>query len=92
MKKFFIIVAMLLSMPFTSVAQDSITVEGKNIVAPSSKRQSKPGVDTGYTYEIKGVKYKIYKTEKGKFYIERISKDGKQYKQYITDKVQNVIK
>lgn len=93
MKKLFIIAAMLLVCNFAAVSNDttSVKLEGKNIVV-QSKKQSDPGIDTGYTYEIKGVKYPIYKTSRGKYYIIRTSKQGKEYKSYITDKVANYIK
>lgn len=92
MKKLFIIAAMLLVCNFAAVSNDSTSVklEGKNIVLTSKSKT--PDVDTGYTYEIKGVKYPVYKTSRGKYYIIRTSKQGKKYKNYITNKVANYIK
>lgn len=92
MKKLFIIVAMLLVCNFVAVSNDttSVKLEGKNIVVTSKSKT--PDVKTGYTYEVKGVKYDIYKTSRGKYYITRTSKQGKKYKSYITDKVANYIK
>lgn len=94
MKKLFIIAAMLLVCNFVVLSNDttSVKLEGKNIIVQTSKKQKTPDVNTGYTYEIKGVKYPVYKTARGKYYILKTSKRGNQYKMYITDKVNTLIK
>lgn len=39
---------------------------------------------TNYTYtDGKGIQHKVYKSQKGKFYICRISKNGNFYRQYL---------
>lgn len=93
MKKLFVIVAMLLVCNFVVLSNDttSVKLEGKNIVVTSNKSKTHD-TKTGYTYEVKGVKYDIYKTSRGKYYILRTSKKGNTYKMYITDKVLNLIK
>jgi hypothetical protein len=47
-------------------------------------RQHTIGVKTTDVITIKDVKYPVYKSPKGKFYILRVSKNtGNEYKQYI---------
>ena len=42
---------------------------------------------TQFTYVIKDVKYPVYKSSKNKYFIIRTSKDGKQYRKYITKEI-----
>ena len=42
---------------------------------------------TQFTYVIKDVKYPVYKSSKNKYFIIRTSKDGKQYRKYVTKEI-----
>lgn len=87
MKKF--IVACLIGLMSMCGAVDtfaqSVTFDGKNFVQ-TAKTKTADEV-TPFTYEVKGVKYPIYLTARNKCYIKRVSKQGKEYKQYLPAEV-----
>lgn len=87
MKKF--IVACLLGLMLMCGTIDtfaqSVTFDGKNFVQ-TAKTKTADEV-TPFTYEVKGVKHPIYLTARNKCYIKRVSKQGKEYKQYLSREV-----
>ena len=91
MKKFFIIVALVLG-TMTAVANDSTRVvirEGNSFgYMPKAKTPSNPPVETEYTWDIQGEKYPIYISSNGRCFIYRISKKSNQiYKWYLPKEV-----
>lgn len=60
--------------PSYKIGSDSMLV---NVVTKSNDK------DTGFKVEIKGVKYPVFVSARGKYYIVRISKKGNEYKQYL---------
>ena len=60
--------------PAYKIGNDSMLV---NVITKGSDK------DTGFKVEIKGVKYPVFVSARGKYYIERISKKGNEYKQYL---------
>ena len=42
---------------------------------------------TPYTYVIKDVKYPVYKSSRGSYFIIRTNKKGEQYRQYVTKEI-----
>lgn len=60
-----------------------------NFVAPTKQRVEWTDSTTTHTYEIKNVKYDIFKSRTGAFYIWKTSKKtGKKYKYYLPKEVQ----
>lgn len=65
---------------------------GNNFVQVDSAYANRP-LKTKYTWEIKGIKYPIYMSSKGKVYIIKKSKStGKEYKYYLPEEVATTIK
>lgn len=42
---------------------------------------------TPYTYMIKDVKYPVYKSSRGSYFIIRTNKKGEQYRKYVTKEI-----
>ena len=42
---------------------------------------------TPYTYVIKDVKYPVYKSSRGSYFIIRTNKKGEQYRKYVTKEI-----
>lgn len=81
MRKVFLIMLLLVGL--------SITVGAKNYVP--TKRQSVVNTDstTTDTYTISSIKYPVFKSKSGAFYIWKISKKtGKKYKYYLPKDIQ----
>ena len=74
------------------VAMFSITIaSADNFKAPtkSSAKTVFTDTTTTHTYEIKEIKYPVYTTKKGAFYIWKISKNtGNKYKYYLPKEIQ----
>lgn len=71
----------------------SLTTLGDNYIAPSKSSTAFTDTTTTHTYQIKDIKYPIYKSKSNKYYIWKISKKtGKKYKYYLPKKVQEKIK
>lgn len=97
MKKLFVIAALIIAASINSFAQESKSVdfkqEGKNIVVASTKKKKSAPKDTGFTYEIDGIKYPVYQGGKGALFIKRVSKNtGKEYTYYLPKEIQIVVK
>lgn len=84
MKKF-ILAAMLLFSATMWADEPSVKLEGNTFKV--EQKVKTPDKKTGYFIEIKGIKYPIYKSSRGRFYIKRLSKKGKEYKQYMDSTV-----
>lgn len=81
MKKIITIMVMLLFVALPSIAQNFVATERAETVYTDTI--------TTYTYEIQSVKYHVFKSKKGAFYIWRISKKtGKKYKYYLPKEIQ----
>ena len=87
MKRFFIVLAMVLFIIGVGLAfgQDNkeFNREGNNFTQVKTLKQSSD-VQTVYTYQIKDNVYPIWITKNGRCYIVRTSKNGNQYKQYLS--------
>lgn len=71
-----------------SYSQD-IVKEGKTFKVQTTQIKD---IQTGYTWEdSKGNKYPIFISKKGACYIKKISKTGKEYKQYLPKEIQETI-
>lgn len=87
LKKIFILSLMCLTISLC-FAQKPCKIVGNEIVVENTV-QSKADKDTGLTY--KG--YKVYKSERGSYYIIRVSKKtGKEYKQYLPKEIQEELR
>lgn len=81
MKKF-LIIALLSVLVGVSVYAD-------NFKAPSKQKVEWTDSTTNHTYEISNVKYDIFKSKNGSFYIWKTSKKtGKKYKYYLPKEIQ----
>jgi hypothetical protein len=85
MKKAFLV---LFAFSFLTVnAQDSkptYKIVGNEIVKIDEvKKETSPPKETEFTHTINGIKYKVYQSPGGSYFIKRISKTGKEYKQYL---------
>lgn len=90
MRKILIVLLVLMACVNNSIAATQVTREGNNFKEVTEKVEDKK---TDYTYEIKGIKYFVYLTPKGKLYILRHSnKTGKAYKSYLKGEVAETIK
>ena len=83
MKKLIVIIG-ILSLNFGLNAQTvQKTKDGNYIAVVASKMAEKPK-DTGKTYtDSKGNVYPVFISKGGKLFVVRISKAGKEYKQYL---------
>lgn len=69
----------------------SVIVSAENFKAPTRNTNKEIFTDTTttHTYEIKEVKYDVYKTKRGAYYIWKTSKkSGKMYKYYLPKEIQ----
>lgn len=84
MKKILFIILLLIGgMSIQAQTTYKKGADGK-LVATSVAKKSTPSSKTGDVITIKDVDYPVFRTEKGKFYILRVSKNtGLEYKQYI---------
>lgn len=81
MKKFLIIV--LLSV------LAGVSAYAENFKAPTKQQVEWTDSTTNHTYEINNVKYDIFKSKNGSFYIWKTSKKtGKKYKYYLPKEIQ----
>lgn len=59
-------------------------IQGNEIVKTTSAKTKAQPVKTGLTHTIKKVVYPVYKSNRGKYFIIRTSKNtGNEYKQYL---------
>lgn len=84
----FLFVALIL---FLNVANaQEVVRKGNTFYQQSSKRiiQKDSAVTlTPYTYVIKDVKYPVYKSSRGSYFIIRTNKKGEQYRKYVTKEI-----
>ena len=87
MKKLIIIAIALFSLSTTTMAQT--TWKGNTIIESTTTTKAEK---TPFTYQTKdGKTYPIYISAKGSCYINRTSKAGKQYKQYLGKEISTEI-
>lgn len=78
MKKFSIFVIVLF---MVICASAQVTLNGNTFIKEKNK-----DIKTEYFYQEDSVKYQVYKSSKGKYFIWKISKkSGKKYKKYIPE-------
>lgn len=87
MKSFLFAVIAMIFMGAIAYAQESnYKREGTNFTQVQSLKSS-TDVQTIYTYQIKDDVYPIWITKNGRCYIIRTSKNGNQYKQYLSKEI-----
>lgn len=65
------------------------SAKADNFKAPTRTSVEYTDTTTTHTYEIKDIKYPVFKSKSGAFYIWKISKKtGKQYKYYLPKEIQ----
>lgn len=86
MKKLLSIIVVLISL---SVSAQKYKIIGDEFVRVDTTGSEKTSTSsTGKFTTVKGTKYPVYKSLKGTYFIERVSKKtGKKYRQYL--KLQN---
>lgn len=81
MKKFILSLVMIAGLSFF--------VNADNFKAPERAKTVFTDTTTNHTYEIKDVKYPVFTSKSGAFYIWKTSsKTGKQYKYYLPKDIQ----
>lgn len=81
MKRYILIALVSLLLPVLAFSQ--------NFKAPEKEKIEFTDSTTTYTYEIKEVKYPVFKSKSGAFYIWKTSKKtGKKYKYYLPKEIQ----
>lgn len=81
MKKLFALLLLVLSI--------SVVAGADNFTAPTKEKSVFTDTTTIHTYEIKDVKYDIFKSKNGIFYIWKTSsKTNKKYKYYLPKEIQ----
>lgn len=83
MKKFIIIIAILITASVSLSAQTQYHIEKGVLVEGTAKKKAKKQTKTLDTVTIKGKVYPIYKGSRGGLFIVRTSKKGNTYKQYL---------
>lgn len=85
MKKLFIILALLLSLNMS--AQGTFTRQGNNFTQVTTKGAT-AAKETPFTYTTNDNKrYPIFLSKNGRAYINRISRNNKEYKQYLGEEI-----
>ena len=85
MKKLFALLLLVLSI--------SVVAGADNFTAPTKEKSVFTDTTTTHTYEIKNVKYDIFKSKSGAYYIWKTSsKTNKKYKYYLPKEIQTKIK
>ena len=84
MKKF-ILAALVAAFSFSASAQKSTAVKlsGGVYVNASDSSRGVAAVNTGKLYVHKGVKYPIWKSARGKFFVNVVPASGRAYKKYL---------
>ena len=92
MKKMFIAAIMLLALSVnnSSTYAQSVKREGTTFVVSSSRSKSEP-TKTKFTWKVGDVEYPIYVGKSGACYIKKVSKTGKEYKQYLGAEISSQI-
>ena len=84
MKKF--IIAALLMLSLSANAQ-SVKREGNTFKVEQISRNKAEPIKTKFTWEYKGIKYPIFISKSGSCFILKMSKAGKEYRQYLPKEV-----
>jgi len=78
------IVGILCMNIYSMTAQTTYKIEGNELVKVESATDKLKPVKTDLNVTIKGIKYPVYKSVRGNFFIIRTSKKtGKTYNQYL---------
>lgn len=65
------------------------SAKGDNFKAPEKEKVEFKDSTTNHTYEIKEIKYPVFRSKNGAFYIWKTSnKTGKKYKYYLPKEIQ----
>ena len=81
MRKVFLIMLLLVGLSITVGAKDYVPTKRQSVVNTDST--------TTDTYTISSIKYPVFKSKSGAFYIWKISKKtGKKYKYYLPKDIQ----
>lgn len=88
MKKLFVSIIMMLCICSFCDAQKVIR-EGNTFTTVSTKTSNE--TKTQFTWKNKGVEYPIYVGKSGACYIKKVSKTGKEYKQYLGAEISSQI-
>lgn len=83
---FFVILLLLTAGATAQQAEPAYKIVGNEIVKKktASARTTAPAIKTNLTHTIKGIKYPVFKSAKGAYFIVRISKKtGKEYRNYL---------
>ena len=83
MKKIITILAILSCLMASAQTRKYKLTNGNKLVRVDTVSKPK-NIDTGYIVVTKEGTHKVYKSAKGKYFINRMSASGKIYKQYIT--------
>ena len=79
-----ILIIMLITFSFTLTAQAVKVDKNGDFVQISSQRAKQDTVFTNnYYIDRKGGKHPVYQTDKGKYFVPTISKNGKYYRRYL---------
>lgn len=77
-------IAMLMMLVFYTPTTHAQQVVRKGNQFELVKKDKQADIKTEYTIKIGDRIYPVYKSARGKYYIIRTSKSGKQYRQYVT--------
>ena len=81
MKKLFAMLLLVLSI--------SVIASADNFTVPTKEKSVYTDTTTTHTYEIKNIKYDIFKSKNGAYYIWKTSnKTNKKYKYYLPKEIQ----
>ena len=81
---FFVILLLLTAGATAQTTTPAYKIVGNEIVSTAEAKQTAPAIKTNLTHTIKGVKYPVFKSAKGAYFIVRISKKtGKEYRNYL---------
>lgn len=71
---------------------EAISASAENFKAPTRQSVEYTDTTTTHTYEIKDIKYPVFKSKNGAFYIWKTSKKtNKKYKYYLPKEIQKKI-
>lgn len=84
-RKFYTVLLLIFFSLHYGQAQTAVKLQNGVYTAVAKERAKTEAKDTGKVFEAKGVKYPIYESKNGKFFIVRTSqKTGQPYNQYLS--------
>lgn len=86
MKKIFSLLLLLCLIIAVPAKAEEVKRDGNNFTVTKTITNSQD-VKTVYTYTIKDTVYPIYITKNGRCYIIRTSKNGNEYRQYLSKEI-----